>query len=440
MKCCLLFAHAVSGCNTISATHDVGKIKAYNVLLRSEILQKSMSIVGKRDIDMEDVMKLGEMFFMQLYGKAGNHHADSLDDLRKILYMLPKYIPIQRMPPTSRTFHFFMLRVQLQRLQCSLSFEYIFKSTHGCIYNVHYASSTSSSQHMDVSTMFIMLRVHLQVNTWMYLQCSLCFEYIFKSTHGCIYNVHYASSTSSSQHMDVSTMFIMLRVHLQVNTWMYLQCSLCFEYIFKSTHGCIYNVHYASSTSSSQRMDVSTMFIMLRVHLQVNTWMYLQCSLCFEYIFKSTHGVNAWMYLQCSLCFEYIFKSTHGCIYNVHYASSMLRVHLQVNTSSTSSRHGCIYNVHYASSTSSSQHVHGCIYNVHYASSTSSSQHMDVSTMFIMLRVHLQVNAWMYLQCTSDPLKYGFKKDGNDCFKPIITDKEVAPQDLLKNLKCSCRI
>ena len=124
MKCCLLFAHAVSGCDTISATHGVGKIKAYNVLLCSKILQKSMSIVGKGDIDMEDVMKLDEMFFMQLYGKAGNH-ADSLDDLREILYMLPKYIPIQCMPPTSRTFH------------------------------------------------FLMLRVHLQVNAWMYLQCTL---------------------------------------------------------------------------------------------------------------------------------------------------------------------------------------------------------------------------------------------------------------------------
>ena len=59
---------------------------------------------------------------------------------------------------------------------------------------------------------------------------------------------------------------------------------------------------------------------------------------------------------------------------------------------------------------------------------------------FFILRVHLQVIAWMYLKCTLDPLKYGFRKDEDGCFKPIITDKDPAPQDLLQNIKCSCSI
>ena len=50
---------------------------------------------------------------MQLYGKLASK-ATSLDNLRELLYTLPKYIPISRMPPTSRAFYFHMLRVHLQ--------------------------------------------------------------------------------------------------------------------------------------------------------------------------------------------------------------------------------------------------------------------------------------------------------------------------------------
>ena len=38
----------------------------------------------------------------------------SLDQVCKIMYNLPKYIPVMRMPPTSQTFYFHMLRVYLQ--------------------------------------------------------------------------------------------------------------------------------------------------------------------------------------------------------------------------------------------------------------------------------------------------------------------------------------
>ena len=54
-----------------------------------------------------------EMNYMQLYGKLANK-AQSLDQMREMMYNLPKYIPITRMPPTSRAFYFHMLRVYLQ--------------------------------------------------------------------------------------------------------------------------------------------------------------------------------------------------------------------------------------------------------------------------------------------------------------------------------------
>ena len=50
---------------------------------------------------------------MQLYGRLANK-AQSLDQMREMMYNLPKYIPITRMPPTSRAFYFHMLHVYLQ--------------------------------------------------------------------------------------------------------------------------------------------------------------------------------------------------------------------------------------------------------------------------------------------------------------------------------------
>ena len=44
------------------------------------------------------MIEMGEKFCMDLYGKLGKK-ADSLDHVREIMYTLPKYIPISRMPP-----------------------------------------------------------------------------------------------------------------------------------------------------------------------------------------------------------------------------------------------------------------------------------------------------------------------------------------------------
>ena len=44
------------------------------------------------------MIEMGEKFCMDLYGKLGKK-VDSLDHVREIMYTLPKYIPISRMPP-----------------------------------------------------------------------------------------------------------------------------------------------------------------------------------------------------------------------------------------------------------------------------------------------------------------------------------------------------
>ena len=61
-----------------------------------------MSIAGDKDMD-------GEKFYLELYGKLGKK-TDSLYRLFDIMYTKSIYIPISRMPLTSRVFRFHMLR------------------------------------------------------------------------------------------------------------------------------------------------------------------------------------------------------------------------------------------------------------------------------------------------------------------------------------------
>ena len=112
LKQCLPFAHAISGCDTVSATYGLGKLRVYNLLKKSSWKNK-MHVVGNDSVDIEEIVELGEKFYLEVYGKLGLK-AESLDHLREIMYMLPKYIPISRMPPTSRAFRFHMLRAHLE--------------------------------------------------------------------------------------------------------------------------------------------------------------------------------------------------------------------------------------------------------------------------------------------------------------------------------------
>ena len=59
------------------------------------------------------MVELGEKFYINLYRKVAAK-AKSLDQVREIMYNLPKYMPITQMPPTSRAFYFHILCVYLQ--------------------------------------------------------------------------------------------------------------------------------------------------------------------------------------------------------------------------------------------------------------------------------------------------------------------------------------
>ena len=56
------------------------------------------------------------------------------------------------------------------------------------------------------------------------------------------------------------------------------------------------------------------------------------------------------------------------------------------------------------------------------------------------LRVHLQVIEWTMLDETSnlDPKEWGWKS-ADGYLTPITTDKEIAPTELLKVIRCNCK-
>ena len=73
------------------------------------------------------MLTVGEQFVISLY-QNNTKNIKSLDELRALIYKSPKYVSIQRMPPTTRSCYFHLLRVHLQintwkNLETKLSLE-----------------------------------------------------------------------------------------------------------------------------------------------------------------------------------------------------------------------------------------------------------------------------------------------------------------------------
>ena len=108
-----MISHAISECDTVSATFGTGKLKAFNKFKESSYWRSAIKMLYNDDTEIDRMVELGEKFYINLYGKVAAK-AKSLDQVREIMYNLPKYIPITRMPPTSSAFYFHMLCVYLQ--------------------------------------------------------------------------------------------------------------------------------------------------------------------------------------------------------------------------------------------------------------------------------------------------------------------------------------
>ena len=108
---CLLFVHAMSGCDSTSSFFRIRKIKLFNMMLGSENLRNECMIFGNPETPKDDISRVGQHVVCQMYMKGTTK---GVNDLRYYLFMSPKYIPPERMPPTSRSCFYHSLHVQFQ--------------------------------------------------------------------------------------------------------------------------------------------------------------------------------------------------------------------------------------------------------------------------------------------------------------------------------------
>ena len=143
MRECLTLAHAVTGCDTVSATYGLVKLRAYKKLLESKSWKDIMHIVGDEDVDKKYKIKIGSKLYMELYGKLGKK-AYLLDHLREIMYTLQKYIPVFRMPPTSRVFQSYTLRAHLEVNTCKILGQRLEEEDHGSERNIEFRKAKAA--------------------------------------------------------------------------------------------------------------------------------------------------------------------------------------------------------------------------------------------------------------------------------------------------------
>lgn len=112
MCACLPAIHAISGCDTTSSFFQIGKLKPMKLAETTPEFQRSLQIFGDSKATKEEIGQVGEKFIICLYG--GKKNIQTLDELRYMNMMSTKYVPLNRLPPTSRSALFHCLRAHLQ--------------------------------------------------------------------------------------------------------------------------------------------------------------------------------------------------------------------------------------------------------------------------------------------------------------------------------------
>ena len=102
----LLFAHSVTGCDTVSALFGIGKKKAIDILDQYTD-DDSLDVFTNETSSKEQIASVGEKFILKLYGAPKS--VDKLDKQRYLSYnksirrsSLTTAFKLESLPPTSR--------------------------------------------------------------------------------------------------------------------------------------------------------------------------------------------------------------------------------------------------------------------------------------------------------------------------------------------------
>ena len=98
----LLFAHAITGCDSVSALYNIGKKKAIKILAAED--WKILDVFTKPDATYDEISHAGEAFLLKLY--CATSISQSLDQLRYMLYLKKmktsmSSFDLETLPPTS---------------------------------------------------------------------------------------------------------------------------------------------------------------------------------------------------------------------------------------------------------------------------------------------------------------------------------------------------
>ncbi len=122
IKCHLMFIHATTGCDTVSALYNQGKKKALSLIMAPGNWNY-LTIFSQADSTHDDIARVGESFLLKLYGAI---RSESLDNHRYILYArsirrapLSSGFKLESLPPTTAAakFHSFRAYHTIQQWQ-----------------------------------------------------------------------------------------------------------------------------------------------------------------------------------------------------------------------------------------------------------------------------------------------------------------------------------
>jgi hypothetical protein len=108
---CLLSFHALTGCDSTSALSEIGKKKAWNVLLKNERIQQDLSNFGKNPVIEEFEHKVAESFICSIYTSAQEFL--NSDDARYFLFC-QRSLKSEELPPTSESLSHHIKRANFQ--------------------------------------------------------------------------------------------------------------------------------------------------------------------------------------------------------------------------------------------------------------------------------------------------------------------------------------
>lgn len=84
MRSYILLAHAITGCDTVSAPYNIGKQKIISVLEDKREDWSTLDVFKQKDASHDDVAQAGEKLLLKLYGAK---KATTLDKQRHLSYM-----------------------------------------------------------------------------------------------------------------------------------------------------------------------------------------------------------------------------------------------------------------------------------------------------------------------------------------------------------------